>query len=83
MSRPEVTGRKVTDVPRAAYSIREFCVAHGISEPFYFRLKKLGLQPRETYVGRRVIISVEAAAEWRQPNSVHDQRINQQEIAAA
>jgi hypothetical protein len=55
------TGEKGT----AAYSIRAFCHAHHISESFYFKLKTLGLGPREIRIGSRVLISQEAAARWR------------------
>ena len=51
--------------PPLAFSIREFCLAHRISVPFYFRLKALGLGPREMKLGARRIISAEAATEWR------------------
>ncbi|HXH53538.1 MAG TPA: hypothetical protein VNH53_08950 [Sphingomicrobium sp.] len=47
------------------YSIEQFCTAHGISRGTYFNLKKIGLGPREMHVGSRVIISREAAADWR------------------
>lgn len=95
MSRPEVTGRKVDDAsvsrgrrqirkvvdpPLAAYTIKEFCVAHRISEQLYFKLKRLGLQPRETYAGTRVLISIESAAEWRRPSQ--QQPISQQHEVA-
>lgn len=69
MSRPEVTGRKVADVPRAAYTIPEFCAAHRISESFYYKLKRLGLGPAERYVGARVLITNESAADWRRQSS--------------
>jgi hypothetical protein len=46
-------------------SIREFCDLHGISEGFYFELKKQGLGPREMHLGARRIISIEEAAKWR------------------
>lgn len=48
-----------------AYTIDEFCGAHRISRAHYFNLKKLGLAPREMRAGARVIISAEAAADWR------------------
>jgi hypothetical protein len=64
MARPEVTGRRA-DQPIAAFSIREFCRAHGISQSMYFKLKTMGLGPREMQVGTRRLISQEAAAEWR------------------
>ena len=48
-----------------AYSIEEFCRAHRISRAFYFNIKRDGFGPREMRVGNRVIISREAAADWR------------------
>jgi hypothetical protein len=53
------------EVPRAAYTIKEFCAAHRISEAMYFKLRDAGLGPREMRALRKVTISVEAAAEWR------------------
>jgi hypothetical protein len=53
------------DVPAAAYTIATFCVAHDISESFYHKLKSQGRAPREMHVGTRVLISYEAAADWR------------------
>ena len=51
--------------PRLALSIPEFCEAHGISEGFFYKLKKQGEGPREMKVGARTLITFEAAAEWR------------------
>jgi hypothetical protein len=51
--------------PPLAHSIPEFCRLHGISQSFYFQLKKAGRAPVEMRIGRRRLISVEAAAEWR------------------
>ena len=48
-----------------AYSIEEFCRAHRFSRAQYFNLKREGKAPREMRVGNRVIISREAAADWR------------------
>jgi hypothetical protein len=46
--RAEVEDRVIQGrVPRAAYSIPEFCVAHRISEGLYYKLRKQGLGPRE------------------------------------
>jgi hypothetical protein len=57
--------REGSEVPRAAYSIPEFCEAHRICEAFYYKLRAAGLGPREMRTLRKVTISVEAAAEWR------------------
>jgi hypothetical protein len=51
--------------PAAAYSIREFCAAHRLSESMYFKLRNQGLGPDEMSVGSRRIISFEAAERWR------------------
>jgi hypothetical protein len=56
----ETTGRDVV-----AYTIHEFCRAHKISPAFYFEIKNAGLGPVEMKLGRRRMISVEAAAAWR------------------
>jgi hypothetical protein len=53
------------NTPIAAYSVPEFCQAHGISVPYYYVMRRKGLAPREMFVGRRRLISMEAAAEWR------------------
>lgn len=50
---------------RTAYTIAEFCEAHRISRAHYFNLKNKGQGPREMRLGTRVVISGEAAAEWR------------------
>jgi len=60
--RPSIRG---PPVPAAAYSIREFCAAHRLSESMYFKLRNQGLGPDEMSVGSRRIISFEAAERWR------------------
>jgi hypothetical protein len=52
-------------IERAAYSIDEFAAAHGLSVAMYFKLRNLGLGPDEMRVGRRRLISFEAAERWR------------------
>jgi hypothetical protein len=51
--------------PPACFSVASFCVAHHISEAFYYKLKGQGLGPREMRVGARILISFEDAAAWR------------------
>lgn len=46
-------------------SVSEFCRAHGISRAFFYKLAKEGNAPRIAKVGRRTLISDEAAEEWR------------------
>jgi hypothetical protein len=49
---------------RAAFSIPEFCTLHGFARRTYYKLKMAGLGPTETRLGKRVLISREAAARW-------------------
>jgi hypothetical protein len=71
MGRKKITGKSdptdepIPPPPRLALSILEFCDAHGISEGFYYKLKKQRKGPREMKVGTRTLITFEAAAEWR------------------
>jgi predicted DNA-binding transcriptional regulator AlpA len=51
--------------PRIALSIPEFCAAFGISEDFFYKLKRQGQAPRLMRVGTRTLISMQAADEWR------------------
>jgi len=51
--------------PTHAFSIQEFCDAHRISRSRYYELKKQGLTPIEMIVGRKRLISFEAADLWR------------------
>jgi hypothetical protein len=50
---------------RDAFSIAEFCNRHGISQSKYFQIAAEGQGPRVMRVGKRVLISREAATEWR------------------
>ena len=51
--------------PRAAFTVAEFCEAHRISQAKYYEMKKEGWGPVEMEVGRRRLISFEAASVWR------------------
>jgi predicted DNA-binding transcriptional regulator AlpA len=65
---PQITGRAapVSDAQRLALTIPEFCITHGISEAFFYKLQKEGKGPRTMSVGRRRLISIEAAKQWRE-----------------
>jgi hypothetical protein len=75
---PSVTGRRApsgaasaevksveAQDPPVVYTISEFCHHHHISVALYYKMRKSGDRPREMIVGRRRLISAEAAAEWR------------------
>ena len=49
-----------------AYTITQFCKFHHISRSMFYKLRNKGLAPRIMEVGRRRLISQEAAADWRQ-----------------
>ena len=49
----------------AAYTVDGFCRAHGIGRTTFYKLKKEGLGPRTMRVMGKVLVSHEAAAEWR------------------
>jgi len=50
---------------KQSFSIREFCKLHDISRSLFYVLREKGEAPRVMKVGRRTLISAEAAAEWR------------------
>lgn len=50
----------------AAFSVREFCAAHRISRALFYLLQRRKTGPRVMRVGRRTLITAEAAAKWRQ-----------------
>jgi predicted DNA-binding transcriptional regulator AlpA len=56
---------KADTTERKAFTIDEFCAAHRISRAMFYKLGKQNRGPRLKHVGKRVIITDEAAAEWR------------------
>ena len=51
---------------KPCYTVQEFCAAHGgISKVFFYKLLKDGKGPRLMRVGRRTLVTTEAAADWR------------------
>jgi len=54
----EFAAASLPPTQRLALSIREFCEAHGISEGFFYKLKKQGEGPREMKVGARTLITL-------------------------
>lgn len=52
-------------VPRVAYSVAEFCKAHGFTKVKFYDLLHRGQGPKIMKVGTRTLISIEAATEWR------------------
>ena len=54
-----------TSIEKKSFSIKHFCLTHGISRATFYNLVKRQLAPRLMKVGKRTLISSEAAAEWR------------------
>lgn len=50
---------------RATDTIHQFCSGHNISRTHLYELIKQGKGPRLMKLGRRTLISAEAAADWR------------------
>lgn len=48
----------------AAYTVNEFCATHRLSKALFYKLP-LEHRPAVIKLGRRTVISREAAAEWR------------------
>jgi predicted DNA-binding transcriptional regulator AlpA len=60
-----VTKPPANAAPQIVFSIATFCQAHKISRSFFYELLHRGCGPRLMKIGRRTLISSEAAAEWR------------------
>ncbi|MBB5506704.1 hypothetical protein [Paraburkholderia atlantica] len=51
---------------KPTFTVAEFCEAHGrISRTLFYSLIKEGKGPRLMKIGRRTLVSQEAAADWR------------------
>lgn len=52
-------------MPPMMFSVPEFCHAHGISRGLLYKLLNEGRGPKAVKIGRRTLISSEAAETWR------------------
>lgn len=50
---------------KCALSINEFCESHDISRTQFYSIMKNGIGPEIMKVGKRTLISIEAAEQWR------------------
>jgi hypothetical protein len=62
---PKGRKRRYERGPNDVHSIESFCISNGISLTTYFALKREHKGPREMKVGKRILITPEAEAEWR------------------
>lgn len=58
---------------KQTYSIQQFCEAHNISRAKFYLLLNEGKAPRLMQVGRRRLVSVESAADWRKTMEIDGQ----------
>jgi predicted DNA-binding transcriptional regulator AlpA len=70
-------------VETAAYSVDDFCRAHGISRGMFYKLRRQGKAPREMSVGTHIRISKESAADWRREREADAQAPHIAETVAA
>ena len=50
---------------RQTFTVAQFCAAHNIGRTLFYELVNQGQGPRLMKVGRRTLVSMEAAADWR------------------
>jgi predicted DNA-binding transcriptional regulator AlpA len=63
--------KKSTITALGAFDIKSFCEAYGLSRSYYYVLRARKQAPREMKIGRRVLISTDAATAWRR---AHEKR---------
>jgi predicted DNA-binding transcriptional regulator AlpA len=56
---------KITPAERKVFSVDEFCVTHGISRGTFYNLRQAGKAPAEMKIGKRTLVTAEAAEAWR------------------
>jgi hypothetical protein len=54
-----------TEPAAACFTLQEFCRAHKISRAHFYALQARGTGPKVMRAGSKVLVSLEAAAEWR------------------
>ena len=55
-------------------SVEQFCNAHQISRAFFNLLKQRGEAPTYMQVGRRILVTAEGAAAWRDRFTVRSEK---------
>jgi hypothetical protein len=50
---------------KLSMTVREFCTAHSISHTTFYELQRRGEGPTLMRVGRKTLVSIEAAETWR------------------
>lgn len=55
---------------KSVYTVPEFCLEHRISRSLLYKLLQLGAGPRIMKVGKRTLITTEAAEAWRRSSEM-------------
>jgi hypothetical protein len=55
----------VAPCERAAFTVAEFCAAHRVSRSSLYKAWAQGTGPRYLRNGKKVLITIEAARDWR------------------
>jgi predicted DNA-binding transcriptional regulator AlpA len=64
---PKVQKRlRETNPETRAYSIDQFCRAYGVGRDMYYAMLKNGTAPQCMTIGKRRLISLDAAARWQE-----------------
>jgi len=46
-------------------TVAQFCHSHGVSRSYFYKMRSEGKAPKAFRLGRRTLITAEAAADWR------------------
>lgn len=65
---------------KPAHTIPQFCADHHLSRTFFYELIKRGQGPRLMRVGRRCLISAEAASDWRKQMEAQSGQIEAKDV---
>ena len=65
---------------KSTQTIAQFCADHHISRTFFYELNKKGTGPRLMRVGRRCLISAEAASDWRKQMEAQSSQIEAKDV---
>jgi len=66
----DLRSRSTTDLRLLAYSVKDFCRAVGISTRMFYALTAAGDGPVLTRIGRRTLITYEAADQWLRDHEI-------------
>ena len=75
--------QRMDDIPAQAMSVEQFSAAHNINRDTFYKLLKQGLGPECMKLGKRRLISFEAASRWRARREAANAEVTTSTEAAA